>query len=273
MRIERVFADDPGRHVAITGGRVFVHTGGRPPEEAFPLVVFLHGAGQDHEVWRAVADHMAAHAMSVANIDLPGHGATDIPGATSIAEAAGVVAEVIAASGHDAASLVGHSMGGLVALELAASRPDLVERLVLVGTGATMPVSERLLTAAAEDIDAANDMLSRWSHSRTVDDEIREAGSTIRSRTRPGVLHAALVACDRYTDGLRRAEDVAAPTLVVVGDDDVMVTDAEVDALVAGITGARLVTIPAAGHDVMLEAPGDVIDAIERFFADHRSSS
>jgi pimeloyl-ACP methyl ester carboxylesterase len=272
LHVTRVSGDEPGQTIELPGGRLFVHTGGRTPEGAFPLVLFIHGAGQDHRVWGAVADHMAAHAMSVMNIDLPGHGATVGNPATSIGALAELVAELIGASEQGVASLVGNSMGGLVAVELASTRPDLVDRLVVVGTGARMPVSERLLTAAADDGTAANDLLSRWSHSRAVDDATRAESRAMRSDTPPGTLHAALLACDRYEDGKTRAGGVASPVLVIVGEDDVMVDRAEVDALVDALPSARLAVITGAGHDTMLDAPGDVIDAIERFFADHSSS-
>lgn len=272
MRLTRVRGDEPGRHIELPGGRLFVHTGGRLLEAALPLVLFMHGAGQDHRAWRTVADHMSAHGMSVMNVDLPGHGATGAEPAASIGALADRVAELVDASEQGVATLVGNSMGGLIALEIAATRPDLVDRLVVVGTGARMPVSERLLAAAVGDGAAANDMLDRWSHSRAVGDETRAASRAIRANTPPGTLHAGLIACDRYEDGPGRAAAVEAPALVIVGADDVMVDRAEVEGLIAALPAARLAVISGAGHDAMLDAPGAVIDEIERFSADHSSS-
>ncbi len=273
MRVRRVRTDEPGRYVELPGGRVFVDTAGRRLEGAFPLVVLVHGAGMDHTVWDPVADHLGAHATSVMNIDLPGHGRTGGEPAETIAAQAGLVAELIEASDQGIASVGGHSMGGLIALELAATRPELVDRLVLVGTGAAMPVSDRLLDAAADDLTAAHALLDRWSHSRTVDDATRAITKAIRDRTPAGVLHTALVACDRYEDGRRRAAAVRAPALVIVGADDVMVSSDEVTALVDALPDARFVSVPDAGHDTMVDAPGAVIEEIERFLADQPSSS
>lgn len=271
--MRRVRADEPGRYVDLPSGRLYVDTAGRELEGAFPLVVLMHGAGQDHTVWGAVADHLGAHGMSVMNIDLPGHGQTGGEPAGTISAQASLAADLIAASDQGVASVVGHSMGGLVALELAATRPELVDRLVFVGTAAAMPVSDRLLGAAADDLTTAHDLLDRWSHSRTVDDAARQLTREIHDRTAPGVLHAGLVACDRFQDGRRRATEVRAPALVIIGADDVMVASDEVGALVAALPDARLVEVEGAGHDTMVDAPGLVIEAIERFFADQASSS
>lgn len=273
MPVKRVRADEPGRHMDLPGGRLFVDTAGREPEGAFPLVLLIHGAGMDHRVWNEVAYHLGAHATSVLNVDLPGHGQTGGEPLETIAGQASLIAELISVSDQGVASVVGHSMGGLIAIELAATRPELVDRLVVVGAGAAMPVSDRLLDAAAHDLGTANGLLDRWSHSRSAGDAPREVTRSIRAATPPGVLHTALVACDRYEDGRLRAAAVQAPSLVIIGEDDVMVSKAEVDNLVAALPNVRVVEIADAGHDTMVDAPGDVIDAIERFLAGQPSSS
>jgi pimeloyl-ACP methyl ester carboxylesterase len=174
------------------------------------------------------------------------------------------------------AHFVGLSMGGFVGMRMAARRPDLVDKLVLLETShEPEPVENvgryRLLTAIY----------------RTIGPRV------IQSRVAPIMLGKSIIAdpsrkddVERFVKLMTRRKDVwraingvidrpgiaaselariAAATLVIVGDEDRATTPAKAQQIVAAIRGATLVTIPRAGHSSTVEEPAAVTAAIERF--------
>ena len=111
--------------LAVDGRAVFATTGGTDFDPAKPAVVFLHGAGFDRTAWRLQTRWFAHHERSVLAIDFPAHGRSAGPALESIAAMAEWTAALIEAAGFKNAALVGHSMGGLVAIETAARFPPL----------------------------------------------------------------------------------------------------------------------------------------------------
>ena len=87
----------------------------------------------------------------------------------------------------------------------------------------------------------------------------------LMERTKPGVLHADLVACDRYARGHCSAAQVRCPTLVILGARDIMAPPKNAQALIAALPDARVVTLPDCGHALMAEQPDAVLDALRAF--------
>ena len=133
----------PHMELKVDGRRVFAATGGRPFDRARPPVVFLHGAGCDHSVWQLPARWFAWHGFAALAVDLPGHGRSEGPPLTAVADLAQWAARVLDAAGVEEAALVGHSMGGAVALEAAAALGRRIGRLALLGTAASDPRDRR----------------------------------------------------------------------------------------------------------------------------------
>src|SRR6266849_8693889 len=107
-------------HLVVNGVKTNAATGGRDHDPALPLVVFVHGAGLDHTVWALLARWFAHRGWGVLAPDLPGHGRSDGEPLGSIAAMADWTAALIAVAGASKATIIGHSMGSLVALETAA---------------------------------------------------------------------------------------------------------------------------------------------------------
>lgn len=236
---------------------VHVHTGGKNGEGS--SLTFLHGAGMDHTVWRFQTRRLANRGWRVLAPDLPGHGGSDGPPLESIEEGVEWVEKFLL--DRDAGgTVVGHSMGGLLALETALRRPELVRRLVLVGTGTRMPVHPALLAAAREDLPRAARLIAGWSmppahEGGHPEPGMWEQGAIVRliESSRPGVLATDLAVCAAYE--ATRLREVRADTLVVAGDADRMVAGPAVAALAEGIGRARLVVMAGAGHEPMVQQP------------------
>ena len=116
---------------------------------AGPVLLLVHGMGGGYENWREVIGPLARNYTVVAP-DLPGHGAS-APGSGdySVGALAVGLRDLLLALGHERATLVGHSLGGGIAMQLAYQFPELAERLVLVSSGGLGPEVSLVLRAAA----------------------------------------------------------------------------------------------------------------------------
>jgi pimeloyl-ACP methyl ester carboxylesterase len=254
----------------VNGAPTYVATGGRAFDAALPTVLFLHGAGMDHTVWALLARWFAHHRCGVLAPDLPGHGRSQGTPLTSIAAMAQWAVALLDAAGAGRARVVGHSMGTLIALELAARAPERVAGLGLVATADAMKVSPDLLNAAKVNDHAAVDMVAIWGYgaraglggSLMPGAWMLGCGMRLLERAKAGVLHADLAACNDYGDGLAAAAKVRAPAIVVIGERDVMTPAKAGRQLAAALAGAKAVVLPGAGHILMQERPDEVLAAL-----------
>ena len=115
------------------GYPAFAYTGGVAHDPALPAVLLLHGAGLDHSSWQWQSRYLAHHGYAVIAPDFPGHGRSPGTVRTSVEALADWAADLLAALGRDRAFVAGHSLGSLVALELALRHPARVAGLVLAG--------------------------------------------------------------------------------------------------------------------------------------------
>lgn len=256
-------------------GPVYAYTGGKPLDATLPAVVFLHGAQHDHSVWILQSRYLAHHGFAVLALDLPGHGRSTGAALESVEAIAAAIVECLDAAGIARATLVGHSMGSLIALEIAGKEPQRVEKLVMVGTAFPMRVSKELLAATRDDEPSAQDMVNIWSHSTYAAKPSNPGpgfwivGSNLRlmQRIRPGVMHVDFRACDAYSAGLERAAAVRCPALLILGGRDAMTPPKAARALQSALSGQRTVLLPASGHALMAEAPDGVLDALREFLS------
>ncbi len=262
--------------LTVDGRRVFAGTGGKPLTPDRPLVVLLHGAGMDHTVWVLQARFLAYHGFSVLAVDMPGHGRSEGPALPTIEAMAGWVAKVVTASGFDKAALVGHSMGAAVALTTAALSPDKVAKIALLGASLAMPVHQALLDSANAGTMLAPELMTFWGLGRTAQigghptPGLWLTGAA-RRLIQKGVgpsLAADLQACTDWKAGPNSADAVRCPALVFAGAEDRMVPARTTGEMAAAIAGSEIVTIPASGHMMMLEAPDATVDALYGFLKD-----
>jgi pimeloyl-ACP methyl ester carboxylesterase len=255
---------------------VHVSTYGRAVIRGAKTVFLIHGAGMDQSVWTLQGRYLAFHGWNALAIDLPGHGRSR-PAAplASIEEMADWLALVIAQTSDAPVALIGHSMGALVGLDLAARYPGRVGRLCLLGAAARMPVHQHLLEVAARHDPKAVELISDWAFGPRghIGGNPLPGGWMMGNarglllRTEPAVLHADLAACNAYAAGADRAAAVGCPTLVVIGGEDRMTPPRAGQQLASLLVDARVVTIGRAGHMSMLEAPEETLDAISAFLA------
>jgi pimeloyl-ACP methyl ester carboxylesterase len=258
----------------VDGRRAFAYTAAHAVDPAKPTIVFVHGAGLDHSWWALQSRYFGYHGRNVLALDCPAHGRSEGPPLASIPEMAEWVLRLLDAARLERASLVGHSMGSLVALECAARHPQRIERIALLGTAYPMKVSDAFLQAAKDNRQDAYDMETIWGHAPQAplaanpNPGMWMYGDTLArlARLAPGVLHADLKACNDYAEGSASAAKVKCPALFILGRRDQMTPPRAAQALAAAVAGARTVHIASSGHSLMAEAPDAVLDALIEFF-------
>jgi len=148
-----------------------------------------------------------------------------------------------------------------------------VGKLALLGPSVPMPVSEVLLEAARADDHVAFELINGWSHStpRQLGGNqvpgmwMTGAAMRLMERSRPGALHVDLLACNAYAGGLDAARGVRCPTLVIMGERDLMAPSRNAGPLLEALADVRKVVLRGAGHALMAEQPDAVLDALRGF--------
>ena len=253
----------------------FAYTGSKPLDPAKPAIVFIHGAANDHSVWQLQSRYFAHHGFNAVAVDLPGHGKSFGSFKPSIAAYAEWIMAFLDAGGFAKATLAGHSMGALIAVETALRFPARVDRLALLGISVPMPVADVLLTAARDEPSTAYDMLNLWGHGpvakigRSPAPGLSLFGNYLRllEQSQPGVLHNDLKACNDYRPDPAALKSIACPALIMMASRDQMTPPLAVKAAASQIPTSTTVVIES-GHAMMSEAPDAVLNHL-RSFVEH----
>ncbi len=232
-----------------------------------PVLLLIHGAGGSHLDWPVGLRRLADTA--VLTLDLPGHGRSPGSGRDTISAYADVVDSFINIRKLEKVVLAGHSMGGAIALVLALRQPSWLAGLVLLATGARLPVSDAILQQAISDFEAATAFVAKYSWARHVPDAVREVGLERLRQTAPAVLHGDFVACNTF-DARERLAEIEVPTLVIGAAEDKMTPPKFSEFLAAHIPGAKLLILENTGHMLTLEREGEVETAVQTFMEEIR---
>jgi len=260
---------------------LFAYTGGKAFDAAQPCVVFLHGAQHDHSVWILQSRYLAHHGCAVLALDLPGHGRSGGPLPSSVEGHADRIAGALAGLGSPRLVAVGHSMGSLIALELARRLPGRVDGVALLGAAAPMRVAQALLAATRDDPAAAMRMINVWSHSASIAPFAARPSNpgpgfsivwqNLRLMERiarlngPQVLPTDFAACNAYTGGLEAARALPCPALFICGAADQMTPPRAAQSLIDACADRTVLVLPATGHSLMAENPEGVRHALAQW--------
>jgi pimeloyl-ACP methyl ester carboxylesterase len=255
-----------------------------------PVLLLIHGIAVSSENWRSVAEPLARRHTVIAP-DLPGHGGSAMgPGDYSIGNFASGLRDLLLALGHERATLVGHSLGGGVAMQFAYQFPEMVERLVLVSSGGLGPEVSPILRAAA--LPGADLFIAATAGvGQGVGDAIELGLRAVGAKPGPDVGevargYAALAEPERRkaflatlrsvvgtkgqrvtaTDRLYLAQEV--PVLFLWGARDRIIPARHGEEAHRALPGSRLEIFADAGHLPQLEHPGRFVAVLERFIAD-----
>ena len=255
------------RFVELDGRRVSYLTAG--DSAAAPAILLIHGSGVSAGSWVNQLRGLLT-AFRVAAIDLPGHGKSDPIPRASVEEYAETVAKFLEALGSGPVLVVGHSLGGAIAIALAAQRPHAVTGLVLLASCAKLPWVDsswgRLLPYVPGPlwktffISTAQKLLfARGVPGHAVSLGMQELRSC-RAETILKDLQAA-----KAMDLTQQATGLDVPTLILCGSQDRLTPPALSADLKGLIPGSRLSLIEEAGHMLLLEVPTRVNEEVLNF--------
>ena len=240
---------------------------------AGPALLLIHSLGTTRELFAAQREPLGVH-FRVVEFDLRGHGDSGAPaGDYTLGQLAADALAVLDAAGIARAHVLGLSIGGLIALELAARAPARVDRLIAANTAARIGSAE-LWSQRAADV-AARGMrhlpelvVPRWLGEafRRDHPEVAERYRTLLLDT-PPAGYAGCCAALRDADLREAVASIRAPTLVISGDADLATPAAEGEWLAKRIPAARHLVLPAA-HLACVEQSARFSAAVLEFLGD-----
>jgi pimeloyl-ACP methyl ester carboxylesterase len=241
--------------------------GGQPG----PTVLLLHGAGGNYLSWPPQLRRLQQAVVYA--IDLPGHGQSEPctlhAGATlQIATYSAIVNALLTQWSLENVVLIGHSMGAAIALECALAAAEApasaIRGLVLIGSGATLPVNQRIFSGLQADFDAMTAKLVDWMYAPGLPAPHRErAIAELRKNPLPQLL-ADFQACNAF-DVRSQLQRVQIPTLIICGALDQMTPVSSSRQVADALAASELQIVPERGHMVMLEEPQVVTDLVQHF--------
>jgi pimeloyl-ACP methyl ester carboxylesterase len=215
-------------------------------------LVFVHGAGTSSALWLGLLGRIGRHRRVVA-IDLPGHGRSggrleDLDGWR---DALGLTAAALCLG---PSILVGHSLGGAAAMMAALAWPDKVAALALVAAAPRFSISPRLLERIASHFGRWPELYAELGYSPETPAEVRRRGAAT-SMTASQEQTLADFRAAATVDLRARLGEIACPTWILGGTDDLLTPSKVSEALGAAIPGAKTLLFPRVGHMPMHEAP------------------
>ena len=245
-----------------------------------PAVLLLHPLGVDRSFWDDVVP--ALDGFEVLTYDFPGHGATPAPEEPyGVEDLAGQARELLADAGVSQVDVVGVSLGGLVAQQLAADAPDLVGRLVIVDAVAIYPEPlremwrDRAARAPVEGMAPFVDpTLALWFTA----DRLAAGGAavdSVRRRLLDADPRGYALACRalEHADVTGVLDRITAPTLIVCGEDDAPPFTSAATDLAGRLPGGRVVWLAPARHAGVLEQPEQFRTALLEFLTASRAEA
>lgn len=247
--------------LTVAGARA--HYAHRRPVPASPLpVVFVHGAGGTHQHWLYQVRDLPRSPTYA--LDLPGHGRSEGTGWNSVPAYGDWLVAFLDAAGLEQAVLVGHSMGGGIAQDVALRYPDRVAGLGLVATGARLRVLPAILDGIRQDPEAAVRLICDYAFGPEAPPEMVRLGRRQMGAIPAEVIYGDFAACDAF-DVMVRLGEITAPTFILCGTQDRLTPTKYSIYLRDQIEGATLHLVEGAGHMVMMERPEAVVQALGTF--------
>ncbi len=264
----------PHKYFTIEGVATYLHHTGpttlpgvAPDQSRGERVLCLHGVGGNGAVFAPLMDRLAEKHSPCA-FDQPGHGRSGgLDSLGSIERMTDFTRALIEKLDLRRPVLLGHSLGGAIALEYALRYPQEVRALVLCASGARIEIPDAVLELHRRVTEGKERRpFTRDVFSSAASPEVMRQGFMEDMKTDPRARYGDMLAL-RDWNAEERLAALTAPCLVVRGEAEQPGLIAQAELLVSRVPGARELVVPKAGHMLPLEAPEALADGIERFLA------
>lgn len=235
-----------------------LHQGGKPGQ---PVFILVHGAGGSQQSWTPGLRRLPG--TNVLAIDLPGHGRSPGPALQSIKAYTDRMDEFRAALQLDQIVLVGHSMGGAIALLYALHYPQRVSGLCLISTGAYLGIAPDLLEQFSHisSIPPGVTNFVQRAFSSSAKSILIQQSTRMLLDNRPGVIQADWRACADF-DLREEVSNILTPAWIIAGSEDQLTPLAYAHFLANRLPHARLTIVPGGSHMLVLENPQVIVQVL-----------
>ena len=260
--------------IKINNDNINIRTGGYNIDNNNPYFLLIHGAGMDASVWQMQTRYLANRDINILAIDLPGHGLSEGNPLSTIQEMSNFIIELLDILNIKTATVAGHSMGSLIAIDLLKNNEKRINNLTLLGTASLMPVHPDLIEAATNNLSLAANLITDWSFGTKqhlgnhplpgywmIDSSIQ-----LIKQSRKGVLAKDLIACNDYKDALTVASNIDKEVIIISGKEDKMTPVKKARELNDNIKNSNLIVIENVGHMMMIENPVKVTQIMHDLF-------
>jgi len=218
-------------------------------------ILFIHGAGGTKSKWRTIKDY--PEISNYEAIDLPGHGENEFNLISSVQDYAASIDQTI----QEDTIVVGHSMGGLIALELAA-RNSRVKAVVLAASFYELPVHPKILGSLADG--EFPESLFNASYYRNVSQQLLQEEKEELNLVPVEITHADFKACNDYKEGGDILESLKIPVYAILGKQDKLLPKEPAESLKKLNPAINIIEIDESGHYIMLEQPEKFAEALTK---------
>jgi pimeloyl-ACP methyl ester carboxylesterase len=240
-----------------------IHYVAFPGAEHEPVLLYIHGSGGDSANWPDQLQPLSPYSSYI--LDLPGHGRSPLPGCQTITAYTDVVVSFI----HNLLPnqpivLIGHSMGGAIAQDIALRTLPQIVAMVLIGTSAKLGVSPVILDNVLHNPQIAIDFVAQYAWSSSAPKQLIKQNQKAQAALSNEVFYGDFLACSTF-DLRGKLHTIEIPALVISGTEDKMVPEKYGRLLAAELPNAQFFSVDGSGHYVMLENPDTVAAQVQDF--------
>ncbi len=251
--------------IKISGSDIYYRSNRRRIDPERETLLFIHGAGGSSFIWRAQFDFFRQE-YQIILLDLPGHGGSGGKGESSIDAYRDFVREFLDIFPLRSVWVIGHSMGGAIAMSLALKGPGDFSGLILVGTGAKLRVAPLIFQALEGDFEIAVKQSVQFSFAKNASRELMDTHIKEMLKASPEVMLNDFRACDKF-DIREELPNIELPTLIICGDEDQLTPPRYSEYLRDRIKNSQLNIINGAGHMAAAEKPGEFNSTLGQFLS------
>jgi len=250
--------------ITIRGNKVH-YIEGEICDKSRPTLLFIHGAGQSVATWRFQEGLFKNHPnFNFIALDLPGRGRSGGKGLKSVEEYKDFLLEFVDTLDLENIILIGHSMGGGVAMLIAIERPEILKALVLVATSPKLTVAQQTLEKVRDNYSEFCDISPTRAFAEESPEALKQEYKKGLIDTGSEVCYWDLIACNEFNI-MNEIEKISVPTLIISADKDIMTPAKNGEYLHQKIYGSEFNEIKGSGHFLMQEKAHEFNSILEGF--------